>query len=287
MSGLARGLSAAGYAAGDYYAKSALMDAQSELELQRSMRLAEFKAGLDTKGDARKMQLADDARKEQVARVDAKAGELADESVGQKRGLIDSNIADRSAWTPEQQAAVDQSLAADRKGLMDDPKVRTKAAVATGDISPKDAANLDQRSEADLTRLMLGEQRTQTMALIASGHDETRKLVAGMVAASKKDNANKEDRVLIHQFLGQFDRKISNNQSEIRSLRSSLKNNYDDADKASVMDQIRELEAANKNLEKAQMQYARDSGIKVPTVAEEPPAPKPTNRPPLSSFIKK
>jgi hypothetical protein len=133
---------------------------------------------------------------------------------------------------------------------------------------------LDQRSEADMTRLMLGEQRLQTMAQIAAGHDDTRKLVAGMVAATKKDSANKEDRVLVHQFLAQFDRKISGNQAEIRSLRGSLKNNYDDAEKASIQEQIKELESANKNLEAAQMQYAKDSGIKVPTVEKPAETPK-------------
>lgn len=298
MSALGQGLSAAGYAAGDMYAKGALMDQQSALEtqkattladvqLEREKRLLEFKAGLDLKGDARKAQLADEARKAQVARIDAKTGELADQSVGEKRGLIDANIADRSTWTPEQQAAVDQSLGMDRKTLMEDPKLRTKAAISTGDITPKDAATLDQRSEADLTRLMLGAQRDETLRMIAAGHDDTRKLVAGMVASGKKDGAAKEDRVLVHQFLAQFDRKIAGNQSEIRSLRGSLKNNFDEGEKANILSQITELETANKNLEKAQMQYAKDSGIKVPTVEDTPEPPKPANRKPLSSFLKK
>jgi hypothetical protein len=279
MSSFGRGLSAAGYAAGDLFAKGALMDQQSALETARQERLLELRDTLDAAGEKRKIALADQARTDQTARIDAKAAQLAEPLVAQKRGLIDANITDRSSWTAEQQAAVDQSLGNDRKGLMDEPKLRAKAAVATGDISPKDAATLDQRSEADLTRLMLGEQRNQTMALIASGHDDTRKLVAGMAAAAKKDGANKEDRVLVHQFLGQFDRKISGNQSEIRSLRASLKGNFDEDEKSGILDQIRELESANKNLEKAQMQYAKDSGVKVPTVAEDKPAPAAAPKP--------
>jgi hypothetical protein len=239
----------------------------SDLSLEREKTMALFK-----------QSLGNQERTAQTGRIDAAAGKIADEAVSAKRGIVQGGIVDKESWTPEQQATVDQSLEIDRKKVADDPKTRTKAAISTGDISPKDAAVLDQKSEADMTRLMLGEQRNQTMLMIAAGHDQTRQLVAGMVAASKKDNANKEDRVLVHQFLGQFDRKISGNQAEIRSLRGSLKNNFDEADKAAINEQIRDLEAANKNLEKAQMEYARESGVKVPqSVTPEPtPAPQPT-----------
>jgi len=100
--------------------------------------------------------------------------------------------------------------------------------------------------------------------------------VAGMAAASKRDSSSKEDRVLVHQFLAQFDRKISGNQAEIRSLRASMKNSFDEEEKKGIQSQIAELETANRNLEKAQMQYAKDSGVKVPEVASTPaPAPSP------------
>jgi hypothetical protein len=238
----------------------------ADLALEREKTMALFK-----------QNLGNQERTAQTGRIDAAAGKIADEAVSAKRGIVQGGIVDKESWTPEQQATVDQSLEIDRKKVAEDPKTRTKAAITTGDISPKDAAVLDQKSEADMTRLMLGEQRNQTMLMIAAGHDQTRQLVAGMVAASKKDNANKEDRVLVHQFLGQFDRKISGNQAEIRSLRGSLKNNYDEEEKKGIQEQIRELEAANKNLEKAQMEYARESGVKVPqSVTPEPtPIPKP------------
>jgi len=237
----------------------------SDLTLQRAKALEQFK-----------MELGNQERTAQTQRVDAAAGKIADQKVGEKRRTIEGGIVDRASWTPEQQAAVEQSLELDRQSAMSDPKTRTEAAIQTGDIGPKDAAVLNQKSEADLTRLMLGEQRNQTMALIAAGHDETRRLVAGMAASSKRDSASKEDRVLVHQFLAQFDRKISGNQSEIRSLRASMKNTFDEEEKKGIQGQIAELETANRNLEKAQMQYARDSGVKVPEVAQTPaPAPSP------------
>lgn len=246
------------------------MGVLNEMKMQEEARAEQR----DIRGEQRKVATSDMLRRQQVERIGTKAGELADQAVTQKRGLVQSGIADQEAWTPEQQATVDQSLARDKQAIEGDTKTRTQAAIATGDISPKDAATLDQKSEADLTRLMLGEQRNQTMALIASGHDDTRKLVAGMAAAAKRDGSSKEDRVLVHQFLAQFDRKIAGNQSEIRSLRASLKNSFDPKDQADIKAQISDLEAANRNLEKAQMSYASDSGIKVPKV-EEAPAPAP------------
>jgi hypothetical protein len=249
------------------------MNVLNELRIQEEGR-AETR---QINAEQRKIKNDDQVRKDQVGRIDAGVSKLADVEVGKKRGLVQAGIADPDSWSAEQQAAVDQSLSNDKTALVNDPKLRTKAAVSSGDISPKDAAVLDQRSEADLTRLMLGEQRDQTLRMIAAGHDDTRKLVAGMAAASKKDGAAKEDRVLVHQFLAQFDRKISGNQAEIRSLRGSLKNNYDDAEKASIQEQIKELESANKNLEAAQMQYAKDSGIKVPNVEKPAETPKPAD----------
>ncbi len=54
MGAIGQGLSAAGYSAGDLYAKGSLMDAQNALEEQRMMRLAEFRDKLDQQGEARK-----------------------------------------------------------------------------------------------------------------------------------------------------------------------------------------------------------------------------------------
>lgn len=140
---LGQGLSAAGYAAGDLYAKGALMEAQNAAETDRAMRLAEFKATLDAR-------TAEGARVAQVGRIDAQAGQLADQAVGAKGGLISANIADPSTWTSEQQAAVDQSLAIDRKAVAADPETRINAAIATGDIAPKDAAVI-QRDQQKLS----------------------------------------------------------------------------------------------------------------------------------------
>jgi len=50
---LGRGLSTAGYAAGELFAKQSLMEQQSEAELQRAMRLAEIKDQMEQRTEAR------------------------------------------------------------------------------------------------------------------------------------------------------------------------------------------------------------------------------------------
>lgn len=105
---------------------------RAAIEDQRARALILFKQGVENQ-----------ARTDMAARVSGAAGAIADRAVGAKRGLIEGGIADRSTWTPEQQAAVDQSVGLDRAALAEDPDVRTAAAVQTGDIDPKTAAGLD------------------------------------------------------------------------------------------------------------------------------------------------
>lgn len=149
---LSNGLSAAGYGAGELYAKKSLIDAQTagdiqkgEAESERAKRLAEFKANLDA-------STADKARTESVARIDAKTGELADAQLAPKYG-------DVSARSPEQQDRLSATKADERRGLMDAPALRTRAAIATGDINPKDAAVLTQKDDAALYKILWERER--------------------------------------------------------------------------------------------------------------------------------
>lgn len=147
MNSISQGLSAAGYAGGDMYAKGALEDQRAEIQAQRDARLAEMQEMAGIRTENRAVARADQQRTAQVDRVDAAAGKIAETAVEGKRGLINSRIEDKSSWTPEQQAAVDQSLGLDKAKVAADPKTRTQAAINTGDISPKDAATMDSRAE--------------------------------------------------------------------------------------------------------------------------------------------
>lgn len=174
MNAIGRGLSAAGYAAAEHFSKSALMDQQSALETARQERLIEVQELVAARADKRKAAAAEEARGSMVKRIGDRQGELADAEVGAKRGTIMGRMGDASTWTAEQQAAVDQSLALDRKGLMDDPKLRTKAAIATGDIDPKDAANI----ERDERRIDASERATEQRDRAAAMRDETQRYIA-------------------------------------------------------------------------------------------------------------
>lgn len=161
FSAIGQGISAAGYAAGDMYARQSLLEKQGEIEFERQTRLEEFKATLSEK-----------TRKAQVSRIDTKAGELADERLAPTRGLIDAGIADRSSWTPEHQAAVDQSLGIRRKDLAG--KLRTEAAIATGDISAKDAASIEGREEALVYKTLLEEKKEEARAARETAREDRR-----------------------------------------------------------------------------------------------------------------
>ena len=87
----------------------------------------------------------DKDRTDTVKRIDAETRRIVDTAITAKRGLIESGIQDRSSWTPEQQAVVDQSLAADRQGLINDIDTRYKASVNTGDTSLQNAALMEKQ----------------------------------------------------------------------------------------------------------------------------------------------
>jgi hypothetical protein len=295
MSGfsIGAGLSAAGYAAGEMYAKSALMDAQSEQEMQRAMRLAEFKSALDAK-------TADTARVEQTARIDAKAGELADGAVKEKRGLIDANINDRSTWTSEQQAAVDQSLAMDKEAIAADGRTRERAAIATGDISAKDAAAIDRdqrkidaTENATAARERASELRAATQEYIADlRHKDAQARLEALVKGVGKSGGDDK----VKAALSVIDGTRKDLAGEATNLRSLYATEIKDKPKAEVARLAAEYKPKFAAIDEQRAQLDADYDAlrekvglpprKVTAAAPPVPTPKPGTRPPLSNFVK-
>jgi hypothetical protein len=129
-----------------------------------------------------------------------------------KTGIINSALAERYAepvmgdapLTPDQQAAMDEGLALqaeeksrDRKAMENDYNVDVRAAVQTGEISPKDAASLGQRDAANETRLAIAQLRTE--ALNAKTQAQLDLGMAKLEAAVAKAGAGNTD----------FDKKIT------------------------------------------------------------------------------
>lgn len=155
--------------------------ANRDFETWRMEVLQGYKMGDENRADKRaiaaedrKTAAADKARTDQTERIGAKAGEIADTQVGRKRGLVESGIADRSAWTEEQQAAVDESLSRDRSQIAEDPETRIRAAAATGDLSLKDQATLHREER----RLDASERKTAASERTAEMRDATQRYIA-------------------------------------------------------------------------------------------------------------
>lgn len=208
---LSQGLSQMGYAAGDMYAKQSMAEQAAAIQSERDKRLAEMQEQADIRKERRAAEAADRQRTDQRARIDAEAGKIADEAVGAKRGLINAGRADAQSWTdadlrkftpadwtPAMQAAVDQSLAEDRKAMMNDTRTRTKAAVRTGDLSIKDAEAIDRderridaTNRATDARERQAELRAQTQEYIANLNAENAakrlEILAGRMANGGAD----------------------------------------------------------------------------------------------------
>lgn len=96
--------------------------------------------------------LENENRAAAAGRIDAATGKIADDAVAGKRALVGAGIADKSNWTPEQQAAVDQSIAMDRQAIVADPMTRVRAGGMTGDLRADQVATVE-----------LGERRADRM----------------------------------------------------------------------------------------------------------------------------
>ena len=181
ISAIGRGISAAAGMGSELYAKGAIEDQRAKMQAERDMRLEE----LQIAREGRAVDTKNKERTDMVGRIDAAASDLAEPQIQAKRGLISSGIADPSSWTPEQQSAVDQSLALDKKGLIGDPATRKQAAINTGDITPKDAATMaDSERRLDIT-----EKRAEEAAKSAAMKDATERYKADLKDAdSKRDN---------------------------------------------------------------------------------------------------
>lgn len=139
------------------------MGRKKDLETWLMQARDEYAIKAENRAEAR----ANTQRTDQVQRVDAASGMIADQVAAGKRGQVNAGIADPTNWTPEQQAAVDQSLAADKQAALNDPMTRVMAAGRTGDLRSDQVATValaeergkrdekknDQRYEIDQKRL--------------------------------------------------------------------------------------------------------------------------------------
>ena len=184
----------------------------SGLALEREKAMALFKQAMGTQ-----------ARVDQVQRVDSAAGKIVDDAVSAKRGIVSAGIVDKEAWTPEQQAAVDQSIEIDKKKIASDPETKIQAAISTGDISPKDAATinrderrLDATERATAARERQADQRDATQRYIAELRDtQQSKRLEALIAKSGKDKDGTREAL---SFLDGARKELSSEEQTLRQL---------------------------------------------------------------------
>lgn len=253
-----------------------------------------------------KQNLGAQERADQVKRVDTAAGKIAEDAVTEKRGIVTAGIADKEAWTPEQQAAVDQSLELDKKKIAADPETRIQAAIGTGDIAPKDAATinrderrLDATEKATAARERQADQRDATQRYIAELRDKQQgaRLEALIAKTGKDKDGVKEALSVIDGARKDLANEATNlkslyatelkdkSRSEQARIASEYKAKFD-----SIDEQRRQLDADYDSL-RGKVGLPPRQPLRatpaVPPAAAPAPAGKPSAaRPPLSSFLK-
>ena len=121
-----------------------------ELQRQRDLMDQERERRIEEAQIAREGRVVAQREKDRTdmnSRVDAETVRIADSTVAAKRSLINEGIVDKNSWTPEQQKVVDDALAAERKGLINDIDTRYKASVNTGDTSLQNTALMDKQEK--------------------------------------------------------------------------------------------------------------------------------------------
>ena len=210
--------------------------------------------GRQVSAEGRQAAAVDKARTGAVSRVDAASEIIADERVAQTRAQVEAGIPNRSAWTPEQQAAVDQSLALDRKGLIGASDVREQAARNTGDITPQQAASADaekSRLEAANKRVDAQDASTNRRLDITEAwnkkQDEIRNRLAGIQEARLSRMEGKEgarlDKAELNsnrQALQSVLKDIGTQEDKLQVLAAGL---LDPAQKDVIQKQLKSLDA--------------------------------------------
>lgn len=287
--------------------------ADSNMALERAKALEAYRQNLAASG-------ADTQRTAQVARIDTASGKIADVQVEKRRGIVQGNIADPTAWTPEQQAAVDQALAGDRQAIVADPKTRTQAAIATGDIDPKTAATFGQKDDALLYKTLYEQAKEEGRDRRADAAIESRE----KTAQARLDSQNRNSDARLDVMLKRIEKSgsgggnptkealsfIDGARKEVASEAANLKALYaaelKDASrtrqaeiKAEYAPKFAEVEVRRTQIQedfnnlRERVGLPKAGGASTPApAAPKPasspasPAAKPAGRPPLSNFMK-
>lgn len=308
LNAIGQGISQAGYAAGDIFAKQAAAEQNSVMELERQKRLAEFQAELKNAPLKRYGAiLKDEAGKEvtepgKTTVIDAPSEFIGGENAGieNAKGLINAPPTTRKRTEEEARSA------ANTRAMQEDPEAYAEYESRIGKplreerkldaIEAKNEAAAKAREASEARKEKAAEQRDATARYIAelneSGREkraadrETRlaRLMTGNMgtkeAMSFIDNARKElanDAATLKSMYAADIKELSPKQ------RDKVKADYEPKF-AAIEEKRRTLEADFDSLREKVGLPAREAK---PAPAPAPkPGAAPANRPPLSSFMK-
>lgn len=155
---------------------------ESDLALQRAQALEEFK-----------VQMQNTQRTAMVGRLNDAAGNIADQQMAPIQQQEQAGITDPSSWTPEQQAAVDQSNGMRRQGIVQQALSDGSAGLASGDIAPEKA--MENTSRLQINQLKIdnllerANDRNQTLQEIMNVRAEAMRYTADMRVEAAKERA--------------------------------------------------------------------------------------------------
>jgi hypothetical protein len=200
---------------------------------------------------------------------------------------------------------ISQAKGTDRTAMMNDPMTSVQASVKTGDLLPHDAAVLalgEKRADREERKMDISERTTLSRERQADMRDATQRYIADL---RHQDSQARLDALIAKtgakgegdgvkqalSFIGEARKELTAERTSLRQLMTSeMKDVLDPDERKQIQDKY---EPKLKALDAAAVQINKDFNVLrgkvgLPNSDPEPtPAPKPTNRPPLSSFQKK
>lgn len=309
LNAIGQGISQAGYAAGDIFAKQAMAEQNSVMELERQKRLAEFQAELKNAPLKRYGAiLKDEAGKEvtepgKTTVIDAPSEFIGGENAGIENatGLINAPPTTRKRTEEEARSA------ANTRAMQDDPEAYAEYESRIGKplreerkldaIEAKNEADAKARGESDARKEKIAAQKDATDRYIANlRHDDATKRLNALIAAQGKGKDGTREAL---SFIDGQRKDLNAESTQLRQLYKTELGNmpskkHMEAMAAKYEPQIAAIEEKRRALESDFDILRKQVGL--PEREQRPPAPKPTpapktgatpaNRPPLSSFMK-
>lgn len=288
LSGAVSGLGEGMMATGKFVGEAALNEQRADLELKKQQALKEFESKLA-------VDAANQQRQAQVDRVSAAQNSIvgnlraakANAFYGDGQNLTDADLSDeeKAAFAPTDKESQD---------------ARTKAAIQTGDISPKDAATLADKADMAAMKAENYQNRTEMMKELAQIRADAtvQAMQLRLDAAQQKATTGKIDTATGRMLITSEDANIKAATSQLNMLSRQLSDPMTKKEQSpgieAQMEELRgdiKISQATKNMYMKQLGFptsdevtktAPSSPAIVPGARGQNSAP----RPPLSSFVK-